>query len=460
MVPFIELTLSLMCFRRKNLKKIILFILFLFLISACIPPYNISPTASSNYNQSSTSILTPLSSDLTYDTALANLSGKWDLWSMGKTTLRGANIWQALVVPEIDGDSKGSGRVGPPFLQKDFDQLAEAGANYVVLSIPGLFTENPPYQVDQAVQENLDNLLTMAARADLFVTIAFRTGPGRAEWSLCCKDGPWYDDMFNDTVWEDVAAQSAWVEMWQYTARRYKENPIIVGYELMVEPDADDILLGLDDPNDFYPSKEGSLYDWNQLYPKIVSAIREVDSNTPIIIGGMGYSSITWLPYLQQVSAEKIIFDFHQYLPYTHYTHQNPSGQNTYSGQVDVDEDGFPEKFDFEWLEDFFKPAIIFSQEQDIPLCINEFGIKRWVPGAAKYIQDQIGIFEENGWNYAIWEWSTSYPPFGENITDFNFRLGVNPDNRSNLLPNQLWDVIQFAWNKNFLRPSMIKWNQ
>jgi len=36
------------------------------------------------------------------------------------------------------------------------------GANYVNISHPGLFTERPPYVVDEQVQANLDCLFEMA----------------------------------------------------------------------------------------------------------------------------------------------------------------------------------------------------------------------------------------------------------------------------------------------------------
>lgn len=64
---------------------------------------------------------------------------KWDLWSRG-TQLRGANIWQRVRVPSLDQDYLGDGYIGPPYSQADFDRLAQLGANYVNLSLPGLFT--------------------------------------------------------------------------------------------------------------------------------------------------------------------------------------------------------------------------------------------------------------------------------------------------------------------------------
>lgn len=119
---------------------------------------------------------------------------EWSLWS-GGTQLRGANIWQRVVVPELDGgEFLGSGHVGPPYIQEDFDRLAALGANYVNISHSGLFTEEPPYELDEEVQTHLDNLLNMIARADMFAVITFRTGPGRSDFTFY-RDGAgdWFD---------------------------------------------------------------------------------------------------------------------------------------------------------------------------------------------------------------------------------------------------------------------------
>ena len=384
---------------------------------------------------------------------------KWDLWSSGSTLLRGANIYQRLVVPEVDGfDSLGAGHVGPPFYQTDFDQLKESGANYVVLSVPGLFTEKPPFQVDQIVQQNLDAMIQMAAQADLFVTIAFRTGPGRSEWSMCCKDMLDLKFLFNDQVWTSTSDQQGWIDMWKYTAERYKNSPNVVGYELMVEPDGEDIWLNISDPQDFYPSYKGSLFDWNVFYPKIVTAIRMVDDKTPIIVGGMGYSSIAWLPYLQPNSDQKIIYDVHQYEPMGAYTHQTPNGKNKYSGTMDINSDGNLELVDQTWLRTKLNVIKDFVNANHAPVSINEFGIKRWVPGAEAFMKDEMTIFEENGWNYSMWEWSTSNSPFAREINDFNFRLGTDPRNTTEEVANDLWNTIKYFWQRNQVRPSTIQW--
>jgi hypothetical protein len=243
------------------------------------------------------------------------VADKWGLWVDGPH-LRGANIYQRRVYPELDGpEFMGSGPVGPPYTQEDFDRLAALGANYVNISHPGLFTETPPHTLDQDIQDNLDKLLGMIAQADMFAVVSFRTGPGRSEFTFFWDDD-WFDPSYiNDSMWQDRAAQDGWVEMWRCTAERYRHNPIVVGYDLMVEPNSNEVgshaldaPLDVWDPDEFYAEYGGTLYDWNQLHPRVTAAIREVDPDTPILVGGMGYSGIAWLPYLEPIGDLRTVW--------------------------------------------------------------------------------------------------------------------------------------------------------
>lgn len=380
---------------------------------------------------------------------------KWSLWANG-TQLRGANIWQRIVVPEVDGpDFLGSGYIGPPYTQADFDALAALGANYVNLSHPGLFTERPPYVLDEKVQANLDSMIEMAAKADLFVVITFRTGPGRSDFTFY-RDGAgdWFDsDLLIESVWSDHAAQDAWAEMWRYTAERYRDNPVVVGYDLLCEPNSNDVALGLYDPEEFYPQYAGSLYDWNQFYPRIVAGIRQVDKETPILVSAMGWGAVYWLSALQPVDDPRIVYMAHQYEPQDQYTHQEPPAVNTYPGSFDLDWDGSPDRFDRAWLDDYLSIIDDFKQEHGAPVAVNEFGVHRWAPNAADFMRDEMELFEQRGMNYALWVWNPDWAPWTENITDFNFRFGPDP---ANVTPveNDLQTVILQFWSRNAVRPS------
>jgi hypothetical protein len=388
---------------------------------------------------------------------------KMTLWNMSTGPhLRGANLWQRRVYLELDGpDFMGPGPVGPPSTQEDFDKLAALGCNYVNISHPGLFSEDPPYRLDKDIQDNLDRLLTMIEKADMFAVISFRTGPGRSEFTFVSGDvGDWFDESYlNDSMWQDQEAQDAWVAMWKYTADRYKDNPIVAGYDLMVEPNSNETgshylydYLDIWDPEEFYDQYGGTLYDWNQLYPEIIDGIRKVDKDTPILVGGNGYSGLEWLPYLKVVKDKRVVYMAHQYWP-GQYTYQSPNSiKCSYPGRCDIDRDGSKEQLDKAWLTDFLSLIDEFTSKYNVPVGINEFGAVRWVPGAAQFMDDQMAIFEEKGVNNSLWEWQV-WEPFTEKVNYFNFLLGPDPDNTTEV-PNELKDIITKYWSYNSVRPS------
>lgn len=373
----------------------------------------------------------------------------WALWTAGRTVLRGANIYQRRVIPDLDGETfMGPGPLGPPYTQADFDALAAQGANWVNLSVPGLFTVQPPYRPDEAVVARVDALIEMAARAGLYVVLSARTGPGRSEFSILRNGaGDWFPASYLvETVWQDAQARQAWAAMWRYTAARYRDNPAVIGYDLMVEPNANDIVDEWD-PAAFYARYGGTGYDWNAWYPALVAAIREVDPDTPILVGGMGYSVVDWLPYLRPVDAPRVVYTAHQYAPFV-YTHQSPEDHLTYPGVFDADFDGQPETVNRAWLADYLQALADFRQRVGAPVAVNELGVVRWAPHAASFMDDQLSLLEDLGVNYAVWAWHAAWPPLAEGDHDFTFRFGPDPAQRQDV-PNALWDTYRRFWQRN-----------
>jgi hypothetical protein len=382
---------------------------------------------------------------------------KWSLWADG-TQLRGANIWQRVVVPWVDGDEfLGDGHVGPPFVQEDLDRLAAMGANYVNISGPGLFTEKPPYVLDEAVQAHLDNLLDMIARADMFAVITARTGPGRSDFTFYWNESADWGDasLLNDDVWLKQDAQDAWVEMWRYTAEHYRDNPVVVGYDLMCEPNGPGRLLEIWNGEDFYPAYAGTLYDWNQLYPRIVQAIREVDPDTPILVSAMGWGSVRWLPFLEPVDDPRTVYMVHQYEPQEQYTHQPYPASNSYPGSFDLNWDGAPDVFDRAWLDGYLSIIDDFKARYGVPVAVNEYGVMRWSPGAADFLRDSMDLFEQRGMDHAFWAWNPLWLPYSH-VDDMNYLRGPDPDDHTDLATSDLIDVITQTWRRNAIRPSNV----
>ncbi|TES91152.1 MAG: hypothetical protein E3J88_03095, partial [Anaerolineales bacterium] len=283
------------------------------------------------------------------------------------------------------------------------------------------------------------------------------TGPGRSEYSLCCEGEDWANGYFNAEMWTDQEGQDAWVEMWRFTAEHYRDNPYVVGYKLMVEPNVAGILFDIWEPDVFYSRYAGTLYDWNQLYPRIVDGIRGVDPDTPILVNAEGFSAIEWLPYLIPIDQPNIVYVAHQYDPYEHYTNQEPWLKNEYPGYYDIDYDGSPDDFNRDWLQDLLFTLDDYSSGHGVPVAVDEFGVVRYAPNAVLYMDDIMGLFEDMGINFCIWEWPTSWREFEVDVHEFNFRFGADINSRTET-PSDLLDVILSYWNLNTIRPSTAPW--
>ena len=292
----------------------------------------------------------------------------------------------------------------------------------------------------------------------MFATIGFRTGPGRADWSICCADEDWAQPYLVDTVWLDRQAQAGWADMWRYAAEHFRDQHIVVGYKLMVEPNAAAFHLGIYDPAVFYRDYAGSTYDWNSFFPAIIAAIREVDSQTPILVSADDFSSIEWLPYVNLVTDERTLYYVDQYAPHA-YTHQDASAIFSYPGTFDTDFDGDSEVFDLAWLEDHLNGIDAFMAQTGEHVAVEEFGVHRWSPGAVNYLSDEMALFEARNLNYAIWEWTSSWKEYSVEVNDFNVKFGTDSEN-VNEMDNELLAVLISYWARNTLRPSMVSWEK
>ena len=384
-----------------------------------------------------------------------NGGDEMELWTDGPK-LRGVNVWQGLVLPKYYGAVHGPGPLGPPYVQADFDKLAAWGCNYVNISHAGLYSVTPPYQVDQDAVDALDTLLGLIAAADMFAVITLRTGPGRSEMTFQ-RDGigDWVDpaDVIEE-VWTDQPAQDAWAEMWRFTANRYKDNPIVVGYDLVCEPNAPLILYtNWNEPDLYYPAHAGEIDDINRFFPALLTAIREVDTNTPVIAAANNYSLPVWLPYMQLLSDSRVVYAVHQYGPdeYTHqYIDQFPTLPLTYPGTIDTT------PFNKAWLETQLAPIGTFMSTNSKPVVLNEWGLLRYEPGAAAYINDMASIFEQLKINSAIWDWTSSFEATHPETADdsFNYQHGADPGNHANVESDPVVDAIKAYLGLNTVRPS------
>ena len=102
-------------------------------------------------------------------------------------------------------------------------------------------------------------------------------------------------------------------------------------------------------------------------------------------------------------------------------------------------------KFYRSWLEESYRPVREFAQQHDVPIYVGEFGAIRWVPGAAAFLRDQTELFEQYGWNYAVYVWRGDEPYFD----GFNLEVGPDSENHVLDLDNPLLQIFRERWAQN-----------
>ena len=126
---------------------------------------------------------------------------------------------------------------------------------------------------------------------------------------------------------------------------------------------------------------------------------------------------------------------------------------------VDLDWDGMDEIFNRDWLESYLEEIDEFTRKYGVPVAVNEFGVMRWEPGAAEFIDDELDLFERWGMNHGIWAWEGSWDPYVRVVDAFNFRHGPDPNNHTDVTSSDLIEVIKKYWARNTIRPADMGWD-
>lgn len=141
--------------------------------------------------------------------------------------------------------------------------------------------------------ELLDKLIQWCGKEHLYVILDMHCAPG-GQTGDNIDDGDGYPFLFDSEEDRQLTA-----DIWKRIADHYKNETIILGYDLLNEP-----IAHYFDKAHFNPLLE-------PLYKKITAAIRTVDKNHIIILGGAQWDS-NFQPFGKPFDG-KLIYQFHKY---------------------------------------------------------------------------------------------------------------------------------------------------
>jgi hypothetical protein len=188
---------------------------------------------------------------------------------------------------------------------------------------------------------------------------------------------------------ESPRHQALLVETWRLLARHYADNPTVLGYEIMNEPNPDD-----GDDN------------WPAIAQQVIDAIRTVDQRHLLFVDGRSWSDSTvWdevngpAPFVRDpISPPRLVYVAHAYF--------SPAGTDRY-------QDARPDR---ELLRQRLEPLARWSRANEVPVWIGESGVPD-TPEWAELLDCAFTYYYDPlGWGHLYWEasvWSRDLTRLG-----------------------------------------------
>jgi hypothetical protein len=283
----------------------------------------------------------------------------------------------------------------------DLDVLGgQWGANLIRFQISDLSPMPPWAHPDGSVDldaydlwlrgrlDHLDSILPECKRNGIKVVVDLHTPPGgeiadQPDWSL----------------FQQKRLQDRFLAVWDKIAHRYKDSDVVWGYDVCNEPRDDDAAPGL--------------MDWQHLAERSARLIRSIDPRHAIIIESIN-GDVRTLAFLKPIAVPGVVYSVHMYAP-TAFTFQGldmPQPPVDYPGTIDG------KQWNRDQMAAYLADVVKFQHRYHVPIYIGEFSAIRWAPGLSgeRYLNDAIGIFEQNGWDWsyhAFREWQGWSPEYG-----------------------------------------------
>lgn len=179
--------------------------------------------------------------------------------------------------------------------KEDIAFIKRSGLNHVRVPFNyRLFvTESEPVRLEGPGYEMLDRVVRWCREEGVYVILDMHCAPGgQSGDNIDDSDG--FPFLFFSP--ED---QQLTIDLWKELARRYAKEPIVIGYDLLNEP------IGT-----YFKVQEINPY-LEPLYKRITAAIRTVDTNHIVVLGGAQWNnnfSIFSPPF-----DRKLIYTYHKY---------------------------------------------------------------------------------------------------------------------------------------------------
>jgi len=312
--------------------------------------------------------------------------------------------------------SAGSARSIPfyKYTKKDLENIKSLGCDVIRLPINLHYMTNgqPDYKVDTMLFHYLDQVIVWTDELGLKLIL----------------DNHTIDGANANTV--KVPLMKIWPQM----ARRYKNAPTSVIYEI------------LNEPNTFAAA------DWAKIQKSVLDTIRTIDTLHTVIVTGADWGGIAGLTKLLPLADKKLIYSFHFYDPFL-FTHQAATWASPSLGDLGnvpfpynaSKMPACPTSLKGTWVESSLSysyktdgtvaklkstidQAINFGKKYNVPIFCGELGVfitKSPVADRAEWYKAVTGYLTEKSVPWTMWDYQGGFGLFNKGSNE-TFEYDIN----------------------------------
>lgn len=312
--------------------------------------------------------------------------------------------------------------------EKDIAYIASLGMDHIRLGFDQIVLEESPYKYRAKIIDILHDFVKWCKKYNL-----------RAVLNLHKAVGNYCDIPEESGLMQDEELQKRFIAVWVMLEKDFSDDDDVV-FELLNEV------------------ASGTANEWNSLAEKTINAIRSINKNRLIIIGGVEWNTPPGLDDIKVYEDEKILYTFHCYEPFE-FTHQQGvlvSNTLAYNRTMPYPTDDIERyrdyhrfhgndgvysdinKMDIEFLKSYLKPAKRFIENHpDKILWCGEFGTIRHcnIEYRENWMRDMITVLKEWDIPYSVWNY-LSTPNDGN-------KFSLVDDNNRQILSEEMERIIK-----------------
>lgn len=298
--------------------------------------------------------------------------------------------------------------------EDDIKRISQWGMNCLRIPFNSRLLEIEPFTYSLDNFQYLDKVINWCKKYKLVAILDMHAACG-------AQNHDWHSDSLGKAdLWSKKNLQKRTLALWQIVAERYKNNPTVIGYDLLNESVVNDSKV------------------LNDFYRRIIRTIRHVDQKSILFIEGNVWAQD--IECLDQFDDDNYALSIHSYAPLEMTFNFIPHLRYPLRSSKGV--------WDKLTMKQHLAKYNKISKERNVPIFLGEFGVnyRQNLYGEVDWLDDMLSFCEDFQFHWTYWTYKAiKNSCFPDGIMSYY----ANPVWINRAGPKMGWDTYATHWAKH-----------